>query len=259
MEVELDLISPDPNQPRKVFDEDALNELELSIREHGVLQPIAVRPVEDGRYVIIAGERRWRASRRAGLEKIPVHILSDRKETAIMEAALIENIQRQSLNPVEEALAYKKLVEKHGSIQAVAAKVGKSRPVISNAIRVLALPNDLLEELKVGRLTVAHAVSLLSIKDASFRSKIGRLCVANRWSVKDLQNHIELDYSLLEELSGEELETLQKNVKKALMIEFNPEDYDEAMRVVHSCRKKGIYIGKLLIDFLKKKEEKLET
>lgn len=251
MDVELDLISPDPNQPRKVFDEDALNELELSIREHGVLQPIAVRPVEGGRYVIVAGERRWRASRRAGLEKIPVHVLEGREEVSIMEAALIENIQRQDLNPVEEAIAYKALVEKLGSVQAVAKKVGKSRPSISNAMRILALSEDLIFEIRAGRLSAAHATNLLSIKDAALRERLGRLCISNKWTVKDLQDNMNLDYSLLDEVSDEETLLLKKNSKKAIMIEFELEDYDEALLLVKKVKKEEKYFGGFFLRLLK--------
>ncbi len=251
MDVEIDLIQPDPNQPRKVFDEDALNELELSIREHGVLQPIAVRPVEDGRYVIIAGERRWRASRRAGLGKIPVHVLSGREESAIMEAALIENIQRQDLNPVEEALAYKSLVEKVGSVQEVAKKVGKSRPAVSNAMRILALSDDLIFEIKAGKLSAAHATHLLGVKDIVLREKLGRLCVSNKWTVKDLQDHINFDYSLLDDMPDDEAFAIKKNSKKAIVIELELDDYDQAVALVKAVKKEEKYFGGFFLKLLK--------
>ena len=133
-------IEPNRGQPRHDFDETALAELADSIREHGVLQPLLVRPMPNGKYQIVAGERRWRASRMAGLTELPV-IIRDLDEAAAMEVALIENLQRSDLNPMEEAMGYQELMQQHGYTQEqVAKRVGKSRPAVANALRLLALP-----------------------------------------------------------------------------------------------------------------------
>ncbi len=165
-------ISPNKNQPRRDFDEEALGVLAESIRLHGVLQPILVRPLPDGGYQIVAGERRWRASRMAGLEEMPVYIreLSD-EQTA--QLALVENLQREDLNPVEEAMGYKKLMEDGGMTQEALSKaVGKSRPAVANSMRLLELDEKSLEALKKGEITSGHARALLSTEDKKLREEI---------------------------------------------------------------------------------------
>jgi ParB family chromosome partitioning protein len=157
-------IEPRKEQPRNVFDEEALNDLAESIKEHGVLQPLTVRALGDGYYQIIAGERRWRASRIAGLKEVPARVITadDRKAT---ELAMIENLQRQDLNPVEEALGYKTLMAEYDMTQEeVAQRVSKSRPVVANALRLLSLPGYLLEKLENGGLSVGSARTLLSLE-----------------------------------------------------------------------------------------------
>lgn len=158
-------IEPNPEQPRREFDEEALQALSESIATHGLIQPLTVREMESGYYQIIAGERRWRASRMAGLSEVPAVIIEadDRKA---MELALIENLQRQDLNPVEEALGYQCLIEDFGLTQEDAAKrVGKSRPAVANALRLLNLPQQILDMLKSGKLTAGHARAVLSVKN----------------------------------------------------------------------------------------------
>ena len=157
-------VEPRADQPRQDFDEEELQALSESIAIHGVIQPLTVRELANGYYQIIAGERRWRASRMAGLSEIPAVIVEadDRKA---MELALIENLQRQDLNPVEEALGYNSLIRDYGLTQEeAAARVGKSRPAVTNALRLLALPEDVLEMLRSGKLTAGHARAVLSIK-----------------------------------------------------------------------------------------------
>ena len=157
-------VEPNPDQPRRDFDEEELQALSESISEHGVIQPLTVRELENGYYQIIAGERRWRASRMAGLSEVPVVVIEadDRKA---MELALIENLQRQDLNPVEEAMGYQSLMEDFGLIQEdVAKRVGKSRPAVANALRLLNLPEKILEMVRSGALTAGHARAILSIK-----------------------------------------------------------------------------------------------
>lgn len=155
-------VEPGLNQPRKHFDEEALADLAESIRQHGMLQPLTVRRLASGYYQIIAGERRWRAARQAGLEEVPAIIIEadDRK---VMELGLIENLQREDLSPLEEARGYRTLIESQGLTQEEAAKaVGKSRPAVTNALRLLNLPEDIQEMLERGEITGGHARTLLS-------------------------------------------------------------------------------------------------
>ena len=157
-------IEPNPLQPRKVFDEEELQALSDSIALHGVIQPLTVRKTENGFYQIIAGERRWRAARMAGLTEVPAVVMEADDKTA-MELALIENLQRQDLNPVEEALGYRRLLDEYGMTQEEAAeRVGKSRPAVANALRLLALPDAVLQMLSVGSLSAGHARAVLTLK-----------------------------------------------------------------------------------------------
>lgn len=158
-------VEPNPTQPRQDFDEEELAALSESIRIHGIIQPLTVRETENGYYQIIAGERRWRAAREAGLTEIPAVIIEadDRKA---MELALIENLQRQDLNSVEEALGYQTLIEEYGLTQEeTAAQVGKSRPAVANALRLLTLNEKVLDMLRTGQLTAGHARAVLSLKN----------------------------------------------------------------------------------------------
>ena len=157
-------VEPNPGQPRHQFDEEELQALADSISVHGVVQPLTVREISPDFYQIIAGERRWRAARLAGLSEIPAVVIEadDRK---VMELALIENLQRQDLNPIEEALGYRALMDEYGLTQEdVATQVGKSRPAVANALRLLVLPETILEMIQSGQLTAGHARAILSIK-----------------------------------------------------------------------------------------------
>lgn len=156
-------IEPNRNQPRKEFDENSLSDLAQSISQHGLLQPLLVRPLPMGGYQIVAGERRYRACRMAGLTEIPVTI-RELTDTQAMEIALIENLQREDLSAIEEALGYKTLMEEHGfSQEEVATSVGKSRPAVANALRLLKLPESVLEYLKEDKITAGHARALLML------------------------------------------------------------------------------------------------
>lgn len=186
VEVRLSEIEPNRDQPRKHFDETALAELSESIKRHGLIQPLLVRPLTGGGYQIVAGERRWRASRMAGLSSVPVVIreLSD-KET--MEIALIENLQREDLNPVEEAKGYKQLMDTYGFTQEqVAVSVNKSRPAVANSLRLLNLNESELEALEKGEISGGHARALLSIEDKEQRS-IALNMSRNGCSVRELE------------------------------------------------------------------------
>ena len=181
-------IEPNPNQPRKVFDEEALEDLAESIREHGLIQPIAVRPEENGYYRIIAGERRWRAARMAGLAEVPVLILNA-DDKAVMELAMIENLQRKDLNPIEEARGYQTLMDEYGLTQEEAAeRVGKSRPAVANALRLLLLPRELQDMLVSGELSAGHARALLALPKKSQQLQAAQKVVCLHLSVRQTES-----------------------------------------------------------------------
>lgn len=188
---ELRISDIDPNglQPRKVFDENALTELAQSIKQYGVIQPITVKPVYD-RYMIITGERRWRAARMAGLKTIPA-IIKDIDTKEILEIALIENLQREDLNPIEEAMALKTLIEDFNLTQEeLAARVGKSRSAIANAIRLLNLPQSLQDMIMQGHLSAGHARALLSLTDEGQQQQLAQLTIENNLTVRELEDLI---------------------------------------------------------------------
>lgn len=173
--VNLNDIEPNRAQPRKDFDQEALSELAESITEHGLIQPIVVKPTTNGRYSIIAGERRWRACRIAGLYEVPV-VIKDVEEKELMEIALIENLQREDLNPVEEALGYRSLIDSYNLTQDEVAKtMGKSRVAVTNALRLLNLNEEELKALREATITAGHARALLSAKDEEMRKKMFEL------------------------------------------------------------------------------------
>ena len=177
-------VEPNPDQPRHDFDEEELQALADSISVHGVIQPLTVREMPNGYYQIIAGERRWRAARLANLSDVPVVVIEadDRKA---MELALIENLQRQDLNPVEEALGYQALIEEYGLTQEEAAgRVGKSRPAVANALRLLGLCPEVLEKLKQGELTAGHARAILSLKSEKKQMEAAQKIIALALSVR---------------------------------------------------------------------------
>lgn len=180
-------IEPNPNQPRQDFDEEELENLAASIREHGVVQPLTVRQISGGYYQIIAGERRWRASRLAGLTEIPAVIIEADDKKA-MELALIENLQRQDLNPVEEALGYQTLMSEHGLTQEETSKrVGKSRSAVANALRLLNLPPQVLELLRKGDLTPGHARAVLSLRSEAKQQEAAQKICALGLSVRQAE------------------------------------------------------------------------
>lgn len=180
-------IEPNREQPRKQFDEEALSELADSISKHGVLQPLLVRPLTDGSYQLVAGERRWRASRLAGLTEVPV-IVRDLTDSQVAELALVENLQRENLNPLEEANGYKELGEKFGYTQEqIAEVVGKSRSAVANSLRLLALPKSVATLVSEGKLSMGHARALLSLEDEKMMSDLAKLIVANDLSVRETE------------------------------------------------------------------------
>ena len=179
-------IEPNREQPRKDFDEDALSELADSIAKHGLLQPIIVRPLSNGNYMIIAGERRWRACRMAGLDEVPV-IVKELDEQSLAEIALIENLQREDLNAVEEAMGYKSLIDNFGLTQEqVSEQMGKSRSAVTNALRLLKLKDDELEALRSGKISAGHARALLSC-DEDDKRKMMLVMALGGASVRELE------------------------------------------------------------------------
>ena len=183
----LQKVEPNPLQPRKTFEPEALDELAASIREHGVIQPLTVRKMPSGFYQIIAGERRWRAARLAGLDEVPVVIIEADDKKA-MELALIENLQRADLNPIEEAQGYQQLMQEYGMTQEqAAARVGKSRPAVANAMRLLALPQPVLELVRSGKLSAGHARALLALKTPGEQHAVAQKVIALQLSVRQTE------------------------------------------------------------------------
>lgn len=180
-------IEPNRDQPRKQFDEEALAELSNSIAQHGVLQPLLVRPMPDGGYQLVAGERRWRASRMAGLTEVPV-VIRDLTDSQVAELALVENLQRENLNPLEEANGYRELSDRFGYTQEkISEIVGKSRSAVANALRLLNLPESVGEMVSSGSLSMGHARALLSLEDEKIQKEIAELVVRNDLSVRETE------------------------------------------------------------------------
>ncbi len=180
-------IEPNPNQPRKAFDETELLQLSDSIAQHGLLQPLVVRPIGGGFYQIIAGERRWRAARMAGLSEVPVVVL-EADDRTVTELALIENLQREDLNPMEEASGLQSLISEYGLTQEQAAeRVGRSRPAVANSLRLLALPPELQKEVERGALSAGHARALLSLRSAKLQKEAARRIIDEALSVRQAE------------------------------------------------------------------------
>ena len=180
-------IEPDPGQPRKTFDDETLAELSASIAEHGLLQPIAVRPKPSGGYLIVAGELRWRASRMAGLTEVPV-IVKDVTDEQAMELALVENLQREDLDPVEEAAGIRELMTRCDLTQEQAArKLGKSRSALANSLRLLSLPETVLELLKSGFITIGHAKVVLGLPTPELQEEAAQMIADNQLNVRQAE------------------------------------------------------------------------
>lgn len=237
-------IVPNRNQPRRDFDEEALQELAASIAEHGLLQPIVVRPNTDGTYMIIAGERRWRACRMAELYKVPV-IIKETDDKTLMELALIENLQREDLNAVEEALGYKALIEEFDLTQEeVATRMGKSRSAVTNALRLLNLNDDELDALRQGLISAGHARALLAVEDSSLRREMLEAAKKGA-SVRELEKMV---------AQGKQKPTKKSSVSK-------PTFYSEVELALKNEMRRKVYIkptgkgkGTLTIEFYSDKE-----
>lgn len=186
-ELRISEIAPDRDQPRRLFDDESLQELADSIADHGVIQPILVRPLPEGGFRIVAGERRWRASRLAGKTTIPA-IVRNLSELEAMTFALIENLQREDLNPIEEAMGYRQLMDTSNMTQdQVAKQVGRSRPAVANMLRLLALPDDVQALLRDNKITTGHAKAILSVADESRRSEIAKRVAIDGLTVREAE------------------------------------------------------------------------
>lgn len=242
-EIRLSEIFPDRNQPRSEFDEQALEELASSITNHGVLQPIVVRPCEEG-YKIVAGERRWRAARLAGLSTIPA-IIRDFSDSEAAEIALVENLQRENLNPVEEAEGYRGLMERCGYTQEQAAqRVGKSRSSVTNSLRILTLPEQVLDLLKKGRITAGHAKAILSLPNSQKQVEAANLIARESLSVRDAEKRFskppKQETLSLPKAKSTVAQEVELSLKQTLGVEVNV-DYNEGR-------------GKLTVSFYSKEQ-----
>lgn len=234
-EIDIGLIDRNPDQPRKIFDEDALKELSDSIKVHGVIQPIIVKKVDD-RFVIIAGERRWRASRLAGLKTIPC-IIRDYTEQEISEIAIIENLQREDLNPIESAKAIKNLISQYDLTQdEVADKIGKSRPAVANTLRLLLLPDSIISLVESNKISAGHARALLSITDTKKQKEIALLIVEKGLTVRDVENLIKnLDKPVPEKIVKEkslELKDFENSIKRVFATKVQIKGNDNKGKIV---------------------------
>lgn len=241
-------IEPNRSQPRKDFDEKALAELADSISQHGLLQPLLVRPLTLGGYQIVAGERRYRACRMAGITEVPV-IIRELSDTETMEIALIENLQREDLTPLEEALGYKALIDEHDFSQdEVAQSVGKSRPAITNALRLLKLPESITEYLKDGRISAGHARALLSLENEEQMITVAEEIVLKDLSVRQVEK-------LCKSLINAKEPPVQKPEKKPSFYSMVELALNESLgRKITISKSKGKEGGVLQIEFYSDEE-----
>ena len=242
-EIEIGLIDRNPEQPRKIFDEEALAELSNSIKNHGVIQPIIVQE-KDGRYIIIAGERRWRASRLAGLKTIPCVIKNYTKQE-ISEIAIIENLQREDLNAIESARAIKNLINDYNLTQdEVADKIGKSRPAVANTLRLLLLPESIITLVETNKISAGHARALLAVEDSVKQKELAVAIVEKGLSVRDVE-------SIIKTINNPK--TQQTPVKQEKSLELK--DFENKIKRVFSTSvqiKGNDKKGKIIIDYYSK-------
>lgn len=259
-ELPVGLIKPNPDQPRTRFDPEALAGLAASIEASGLVQPLLVRPLPDGSYELVAGERRWRAAQEAGLEKVPA-VVREQAQAERLQAALIENMVREDLNPVEEARACSALVDELGlTKEELARRVGRSRPAVSNLIRLLELPDEALELLEAGTLSEGHGKALLAARGNDVRRRLARDAASGGWSVRETENRIKLAgqpktrrsrepldpdaAAALEEVGGAMEAALGHEVTvrpkgEGIAVELRFEDVKEARSLARRLRRRG--------------------
>lgn len=239
-------IEPNRSQPRKDFDENALSDLAQSISQHGLLQPLLVRPLPIGGYQIVAGERRYRACRMAGLTEVPVTI-RELSDTETMELALIENLQREDLSPIEEALGYKALIDEHGfSQEEVATSVGKSRPAIANSLRILKLPDSVLEYVKQDKISAGHARALLMLDSEEDMLELAELIYKKDLSVRQAEKLAKKKPEVEEDTQPERKPSFYSMVELALK--------ESLGRKIKVNKNKGKQGGVLQIEFYSDEE-----
>ena len=251
-EIQIDQIQANPNQPRREFDEESLQELAHSIREIGIVQPITLRQIADNKFQIVAGERRWRASQIAGLKAIPAYIRTIDDET-VMEMALVENIQREDLNAIEIALAYEQLVARSGLTQErLAERVGKTRSVVTNYLRLLRLPAQVQMALQKKEIDMGHARALLSLESPSMQIKLFKEIQKNGYSVRKVEDLVRNFKS--SETDGDELQkiTLRPQLPKEFNVLKKRLSAFLNTQVQMSCSAKGK--GKITIPFADEQE-----
>lgn len=240
-------IEPNKYQPRKEFDENALTKLADSISQHGIIQPLLVRPLENGRYQIVVGERRWRASRMIGLAELPV-VIREMNDTQVMEVALIENLQREDLNPVEEALGYKDLIEKFGLTQdEVSKRVGRSRSAVTNSLRLLNLPEKVIKMVSLGEISQGHAKTLLSIDNEKELFNMSNKVVETGMSVRELEKQVK---AIL--VKGNETQQLKKAIQNSFYKEVEIALNEELSRKIKISENKNK--GTIQIEFYNREE-----
>lgn len=239
-------IEPNRSQPRKDFDENSLSDLAQSISQHGLLQPLLVRPLPIGGYQIVAGERRYRACRMAGLTEVPVTI-RELSDTETMELALIENLQREDLSPIEEALGYKALIDEHGfSQEEVATSVGKSRPAIANSLRILKLPDSVLEYVKQDKISAGHARALLMLDNEEDMLELAELIYKKDLSVRQAEKLAKKKPEVEEDTQPERKPSFYSMVELALS--------ESLGRKIKVNKNKGKQGGVLQIEFYSDEE-----
>lgn len=258
VEVSLDEISPNPDQPRKAFDENAMNDLANSIREHGVISPIVVNRKPYGGYMIIAGERRYRAAAMAGLKTVPV-IIKDYSEKEIQEISLIENLQREDLNPIEAAYGMKKLMEEYSLTQEVLAeRLGKSRPAIANTLRLLTLADEVIALVRDGKLSSGHARTLVPVPKEE-QAALARECVKNGWSVREAEREVKRYLNPPEVLAREkEKQNALQNAELKHFVERMRTTFKTKVSLIGTEKKGRIYIDYYTRDDLERISEILD-
>ncbi len=258
MQVPISKVFPNPDQPRKFFDENALGDLARSIKEHGVISPLVVNKTKDGTYMIIAGERRYRAAKRAGLEYIPV-IVRELGPREIQEISLIENLQREDLNPIEAAYGMKKLMEEYNLTQEVLAeRIGKSRPAIANTMRLLTLADEVVALVKDGKLSAGHARTLVPLPKES-QVELARECVKNGWSVRDMERAVKQFLNPPEVLARDkERKNALANVELKHLVERLRTTFKTKVSLIGTEKKGRIYIDYYTRDDLDRLSELLD-
>ena len=248
--LKLDLVQPNKEQPRKTFDEEKINELAESIKNYGVLQPLLV-PKNDSFYEIIAGERRWRAAKAAGLKEVPA-VLKEYSKQETMEISLIENVQRADLNPIEEALGYKQLIDEFGLTQEeIAVRVAKSRTVITNTMRLLKLDEQIQNMLVQGVITSGHARALLSLEDIQMQLKAAKEILDKKLSVRETERLVK---RLQKEASGEKKEEKKKDETLALIYQDLEDRMKSVMGTKVSIHNKDKNKGRIEIEYYSEAE-----